>query len=156
MWTFIAAFLGLGSVSLMNAVLYGRVFAFPFLMMSFGASAVLLYGVPTSPLSQPRNFVGSHVIAAFVGNTLRIIFGKATYVAAPLSVAISLLLFQLTKTVHPPGGATALIAIFTAPLPLHGYLFVFFPALTGALLMLFVAVVVNNIAVTRQYPLNWW
>lgn len=137
------------------------------LIGSFGATAVLLYGTPSVPMAQPRNLVGGHVLGAFVGVSMRLIFkaifGVTAYGAAGLwaacglAVALSINIMQLTGTMHPPGGATALIAVMGGK-AIHalGYWYVLMPALAGAVLMLVVALVVNNLAPTRRYPVYWW
>lgn len=64
---------------------------------------------------------------------------------------------HLTSTLHPPGGATALIAVIGGE-SVHklGYLYVVMPAALGAGVMLVVALIVNNIPKTRKYPEFWW
>jgi CBS-domain-containing membrane protein len=61
-----------------------------------------------------------------------------------------------TKTLHPPGGATALIAVIGSQ-KIHdlGYLYAVIPVGTGALLMLVVALLVNNLSANRKYPEFW-
>jgi CBS-domain-containing membrane protein len=64
---------------------------------------------------------------------------------------------QLTETTHPPGGATALLAVTTEPLlPWSNFLFILMPALSGACVMLLVALIINNMAPKRTYPCFWW
>jgi CBS-domain-containing membrane protein len=64
---------------------------------------------------------------------------------------------QLTHTLHPPGGATALIAVIgSGELHSLGWSYAFFPVATGCLLMLLIAVLINNLARHRRYPLHWW
>ena len=82
-----------------------------FLIGSFGASAVLVYGVPMAEFSQPRNVIGGHVLSAFVGVTLYQIFGFESIWVCPLAVSLAIVAQQSTRTVHPSGGATALIAV---------------------------------------------
>ena len=89
---------------------------------SFGASAVLIYGELKSPLAQPRNFVGGHLFSSIVGVIIKLVLtytGKAQEWLQPwacaLSVATAIFVMHLTRTTHPPGGATALIAV-TSPL----------------------------------------
>jgi CBS-domain-containing membrane protein len=78
-------------------------------------------------------------------------------VACALAVALAIVAMQLTETTHPPGGATALLAVTTQPLlPGAHFLFIAMPVLTGALTMLVVALVVNNMAPKRTYPCCWW
>jgi CBS-domain-containing membrane protein len=125
-----------------------------FLVGSFGASSVLIYGVINSPLAQPRNLIGGHLISAVVGVTVNYLVGE-TWVAAALAVSIAIVLMQITKTLHPPGGATALIAIIGSDkIKALGYSYVLSPVLTGVVILLFVALIFNNTTSHRRYPLN--
>lgn len=153
-WTFLGAFLGIGLIGLLSQYQVAPVDA-PLLIGSFGASSVLIYGVINSPLAQPRNLIGGHVLSAFIGVTIHHLVPQELWLAAALAVSLSIVGMQITKTLHPPGGATALIAIIGSPqLKALGYWYVLAPVLTGALLLLLVAVVVNKLAPTRHYPLN--
>ncbi len=79
------------------------------------------------------------------------------WLAAALAVSLSIAVMHATKTLHPPGGATALIAVISGPKVYNlGYLYVLMPAASGALVMLLVALLVNNLAPTRRYPEFWW
>jgi CBS-domain-containing membrane protein len=126
------------------------------LIGSFGASAVLIYGAVQSPLAQPRNLVGGHVLSAAVGVACQQLLPEAQWLAAPLAVATAIALMHLTATLHPPGGATALIAVMGGG-PIHslGFVYVAVPVAAGALVMLAIALVVNNIPRTRRYPQFW-
>ncbi|ORX82307.1 HPP-domain-containing protein [Basidiobolus meristosporus CBS 931.73] len=161
-WSFIASFVGVGFVAALSY--HADLFVshqLPTMVGSFGASAVLIYGVIDSPLAQPRSFVGGHVISAFVGVSIgkicTAIFARPDnfmWLQAALSVSIAIVAMQITRTVHPPGGATALIAVTSGPkISDLGYLYMAMPILFGAVLMLFVALIFNNLA--RQYPLYW-
>jgi CBS domain-containing membrane protein len=154
LWTFLGAFLGIGLIGLLSQYQVAPVDA-PLLIGSFGASSVLVYGVINSPLAQPRNLLGGHVLSAFIGVTIHRLIPEELWLAAALAVSLAIVGMQITKTLHPPGGATALIAIIGSPkLKALGYWYVVTPVLTGALLLLLVAVVVNKLAPTRHYPLN--
>lgn len=128
-----------------------------FLVGSFGATAVLLYGVPNSSFSQPRNMVGGHIISAIVGVSCSLLLSAMPALAAAMAVSIAILLMHLTRTIHPPGGATAIIAVIGSE-EIHrmSYLYVLTPIATGALIMLIVALLVNNISSHRQYPDYWF
>lgn len=128
-----------------------------FLIGSFGASAVLLYGIPLSPFAQPRNLIGGHVLSAIVGVTCYLILQDAPGLAASLAVGIAIGVMHLTRTLHPPGGASALIAVVGSS-HVHdlGYWYVVAPVAVGALIMLLVALIVNNMANSRHYPEYWW
>jgi CBS-domain-containing membrane protein len=124
---------------------------------SLGASAVLVYGAIRSPFAQPRNLVGGHVISGLVGVACFQLFGEISWLAAPLAVSLAIAAMLVTKTVHPPGGATALIAVIGGP-KVHalGFLYPFVPAGLGALILLAVALLINNISRDRSYPAYWF
>jgi CBS-domain-containing membrane protein len=123
---------------------------------SLWASAVLVYGAVRSPLAQPRNLIGGQIISAFVGVTSWQLLSGEPWLAQAVAVATAIALMHLTKTLHPPGGATALIAVIGSE-EIHaiGYLYVLIPATIGPLVLLAVALVVNNIPATRRYPEIW-
>ncbi|MEF8822667.1 MAG: HPP family protein [Desulfohalobiaceae bacterium] len=155
LWSWIGAFLGIAAV----AWIHSRLLAQSDLVMiigSFGASAVLIYGAIRSPLAQPRNLVGGHVISAVIGVACFQLLGASIWLAAAVAVATAIAVMHLTKTLHPPGGATALIAVIGSE-SIHnlGYLYALIPAGTGAVIMLLVALLVNNIPRSRYYPEFW-
>ncbi len=81
------------------------------------------------------------------------IFSGTLWLAAALAVSVSIALMHMTRTLHPPGGATALIAVIgSSKIHALGYMYAFVPVIAGAFLMLFVALVVNNIPSTRAVP----
>src|ERR1700722_17327374 len=82
-----------------------------FLIGSFGASAALLYGAPHSDFAQPRNLFVGQLVAATVGVTAYKLLGSHVGLAAALAVATTIVILQLTHSLHPPAGATALIAV---------------------------------------------
>ncbi len=155
-WSWLGSFLGIAAV----AAIHYRYFAGTDLVLiigSFGASAVLIYGAIKSPLAQPRNLLGGHILSALIGVTMVKICGPYLWLAAALAVSISIAVMHATKTLHPPGGATALIAVISGPqIHLMGYFYVLMPVATGAALMLLVALLINNLAPHRRYPEFWW
>lgn len=148
----IGAFLGIGLVGLLADAL-------PMLHLlligSFGASAVLLYGAPQAPFSQPRNLFGGHLISAAVGVACFRYLPDVSVLQEAAAVATAIALMMLTHTIHPPGGATALIAVIGSD-AVHalGWAYLF-PVLMGALLLLLVAIVVNNLFEPGSYPDRW-
>jgi len=124
-----------------------------YLIGSFGASSVLVYGIIQSPFSQPRNLVGGHLISAFIGVTVHKLAPDIIWIAAPLAVSLAIIFMQITKTLHPPGGATALIAVIGSDkIKALGYMYVLSPVLVGVLILLLTALVFNNMTSSRTYP----
>lgn len=155
LWSWTGAFLGISTVALISYKFLEGI-GLTMIIGSFGASAVLIYGAIKSPLAQPRNLIGGHVLSAVVGVTSYHMFGVHIWFAAAAAVATAIAVMHATKTLHPPGGATALIAVIGGE-SVHrlGYLYAIFPAGTGATIMLLVALLVNNIPKTRRYPEFW-
>lgn len=148
------AFVGIGLIGLLNRYVFGPTDTM-LLVGSFGASSVLIYGVINSPLAQPRNLIGGHVISAIIGVTVQKLAGGEMWLASALAVSLAIVGMQMTKTLHPPGGATALIAtVGSVQLKALGYWYVLMPVLLGVLLLLAVALVFNNVTATRSYPAN--
>ena len=128
----------------------------PLLIGSFGASAVLAFGAARSPLAQPRNMVGGHFLSALVGVSSAMLIPDITWLASCLAVATAIAVMLLSKTLHPPGGATALIAVIGGEgIRELGWTYAFVPCLCGALILLLVALVVNNIPRHQCWPLFW-
>ena len=114
----------------------------PYLIASFGATAVLIYGAPKAPFSRPKNVFFGHLFSAIIGVTIACIFdGLGIYadhypVAIALAVALAIIIMMITGTIHPPGGATALTCV------LNGYFgaeFIIRPVMLGVLLMMIIA-----------------
>lgn len=153
-WTFLGSFVGIGLIGFLNSK-YFTAYDNLFLIGSFGASSVLIYGIINSPLAQPRNLIGGHVICAVVGVTCHKLVPDLLWLSAALSVAWAIVLMQITKTLHPPGGATALIANIGSPkIQALGYFYVLSPVLSGVLILFLVALVFNNVTPHRKYPRN--
>lgn len=124
---------------------------------SMGATAVLVYGAPRSPFAQPRAVIGGHMVSALVGVACQQLLPDAPELAATLAVSTAIAAMHLTRTLHPPGGATALIAVIgSGQLKALGFGYALAPAGLGAAALVAVAVVVNNLASTRKYPEAWW
>jgi len=152
-WSFAGSFVAIGIIAFLQTKIHIPKYENIFLIGSFGASSVLVYGVIQSPFSQPRNLVGGHVAGALVGVTIAQTLPDIIYLTAPLAVSVTIILMKMTKTIHPPGGATALIAVIgSAKIKSLGYIFVLFPVLSGSLIMLVVALVFNNMTKNRKYP----
>jgi CBS-domain-containing membrane protein len=156
-WSWVGAFLGIASVSLIHYNILTERADQIMLIGSFGASAVLIYGAVKSPLAQPRNLLGGHVLSALIGVFFYKVFHDQMWLAASLAVATAVAVMHATKTLHPPGGATALIAVMGGE-KIHalGYLYAVVPVGLGALTMLCIALLTNNIPKNRRYPEFWF
>jgi len=154
-WSWLGGFLGICLVAYLNEAMMegtGKVL----LVGSFGASAVLIFGAIKSPLAQPPNLVGGHVISAVIGVAAYKLLPGHTWLASGLAVATAIAAMHATKTLHPPGGATALIAVIGGEKLHHlGYTYAILPVGGGALIMLVVALLFNNIPKHRRYPEFW-
>lgn len=154
-WSWFGSLLGIGIITYLDSAVF-RGYELVLLIGPAGASAVLVFGAVRSPLAQPRNLVGGHVISAIVGVSAGKLFGYNIVLAASLAVSISIALMHLTKTLHPPGGATALIAVIGGEqIRSMGILYVVFPAALSSLILLAAAVLFNNLIGSRKYPDHW-
>lgn len=145
-WSWMGAFLGIMATSYPATLTHSSLLIAP-----FGATCVLIFGVPDSPLAQPRNVIGGHCIATLISLTLLHLFGDAWWVMAA-AVATSIGIMQLTGTLHPPAGATPLVVIMTKA----SWSFFFIPVLLGALILVTCALLFNNLARDRSYPKYWF
>lgn len=159
LWSGFGAFVGIYLIAI-----FGYYFSMEnnfFLLGSFGASAVLIYGAPQADFSQPRNILGGHVLSACVAVLLLKFCSPffSTELLCALSVSISIMVMHFSRTMHPPGGATALIYIMgNEHIHSLGWLYPMTPIGLGAIIMLLVALLVNNFSQNskRHYPTYWW
>jgi CBS-domain-containing membrane protein len=155
LWSWFGAVIGVGICGYLSAT-YFEPRDLTLLIGSFGASAVLVYAAVKSPLAQPRNLVGGHIIAGLIGVACYKFFGGTIWIAGSLAASLAIVAMLLTKTLHPPAGATALIAVIGGD-KIHnlGFLYALVPAGLGAVVLLIVALLVNNLSKNRRYPEYW-
>jgi CBS-domain-containing membrane protein len=156
LYSFFGGFLGIGLCSYLSYFFF-EPRDLVLLIGSMGASAVLVYGAIKSPLAQPRNLIGGHVISGIVGVLSFQLFQGNVILASAVAVSLAITVMALTRTIHPPGGATALIAVIGGD-KIHnlGFLYPFVPAGAGALVLLLGALFTNNIVRSRKYPEYWF
>ena len=123
-----------------------------YIIPSMGASAVLLFAAPHSPLAQPWNVFGGHLISAAVGVTCAQ-FIPAVGIAAAASVGLAIAAMYYARCVHPPGGATALAAVIGG-VHIHalGFAYIIAPVLVNTVIILIVALLFNYLFKWRRYP----
>ncbi|MBD2198845.1 MULTISPECIES: HPP family protein [Calothrix] len=144
-WSWLGSFIGIAATGYLSAKTGS-----PLLMAPFGATSVLIFAVPDSPLAQPRNVIGGNLIGALVSLTILHLFGSEPW-AMGMAVATAIGIMQFTHTLHPPSGAIALVVMMTKA----QWQFLLTPALEGSVILLLCAVVFNNLAQERSYPKHW-
>lgn len=117
---------------------------------SFGATCVLAFGFPDVPFSQPRHIIGGHFISSLIGLTMLQLVGPSWWGMA-LATALAIMAMMALGIVHPPAGSNPVIVYLTQPT----WGFLLFPTLTGALIVLTVALFYNNLTRRTRYPKYW-
>lgn len=112
-----------------------------------GASAVLIFALPASPLAQPWPVIGGNTLCAVVGVWCAQLIPEPA-LAAPLAVAAAISLMFMLRCLHPPGGAVALLAVLTHSRELH---FALMPVLVNSTLMVAIGAFYNTLT-GRRYP----
>jgi CBS-domain-containing membrane protein len=120
------------------------------LLGSFAASALLVFAYPDSPFCQPRNVIIGHLIGALSG-LLFLQFCHVSWWCDALAVGTAIGAMKLTRTVHPPACSNPLIVFALKP----GWTFLLFPTLTGAVLIVLVALVYHNLRREARWPKYW-
>lgn len=109
------------------------------LMAPFGATAVLVFGVPDSPLAQPKNVILGHFITVIIG-VLFVMFLPVSPWSLGLATGLAVTVMLVTKTTHPPAGANPILIMLAG----KGMMFLVFPVLLGAVIIVMIGQVVNN------------
>ncbi len=149
-----------GFVGIAAILVVTRMFLSPYgttmLVASMGASAVLLFAVPHGALSQPWPLLAGHLVSALIGVACAKLL-PAGALAAPAAVGLAVLAMHYLRCIHPPGGATALVAVIGGPeIRSLGFDFVVAPVLLDASILLGCAVLFNSLFRWRRYPAPWW
>ncbi|KAK2734892.1 hypothetical protein FQN55_002461 [Onygenales sp. PD_40] len=160
LWAVVGVFCGLSIVAAVTMhvpIFQERV---PIIIIaSFGAAAVLEFCAIDSPFAQPRNAFFGQLFAAVVGVGITKLFAmnphadSIYWISGSVACAVVVGIMSLTKTVHPPAGATALLASIHGETRLLGWVLVPMVVL-GSALILATALLINNIQ--RRFPVYWW
>lgn len=126
----------------------------PFVVASIGASAVLVFAVPASPFAQPWSVVGGYVVSAASGVlAVHLLPGSGLVPATALAAGLAIFGMLALRCLHPPGGAVALFAVLGGePVRALGWHYVLSPVLANGVLLVAVALLVNNLLPGRHYP----
>lgn len=144
---------GLGAMFCITALAsLGDLFGFGFwLMAPFGASMVLVFGLPESPLAQPRNIVLGHLLTAVIG-LLVVSYMDVNSWTLGMAVGLAVALMILSQTTHPPAGANPLLIMLTG----QGWEFLLIPVALGSVVIVIFALVYNRVICGKNYPLRWF
>lgn len=118
----------------------------PLLIAPFGASCVLLFSLPASPLSQPINVIGGHLVATLVGLIIRLCFPNSWWALA-IAVGLAIALMSALRVTHPPAGADPLVVFAASP----DFSFLLTPVLTGTLSLVVIALLFHRLS-GNVYP----
>ncbi|EAU41233.1 CBS domain containing membrane protein [Fulvimarina pelagi HTCC2506] len=147
----IGALCGIAVTGFATLLVLGPETIVPLLVAPMGASAVLLFAVPSSPLAQPWSIMGGNVSAALVGIACRMSISDPL-LAASVAVCLAIALMFVLRCLHPPGGAVAVTAVFAGPsADALGFSFAAVPIGLNSVLLLSVALVFNQLT-GRRYP----
>ncbi|HEX5934267.1 MAG TPA: HPP family protein [Pseudorhizobium sp.] len=145
------ALIGILLTGLLSRMALGETSSFPLLIAPMGASAVLLFAAPSSPLAQPWSILGGNLVAATIGVSCALLFDDPV-IAASTAIAASIGLMLLLNCLHPPSGAVALTAVLSgSAIQDWGFWFVLSPVGLNTALLLASAYAFNN-ATGRPYP----
>ncbi|MGE8542296.1 MAG: HPP family protein [Acinetobacter sp.] len=145
----LGAFIGLTLSSFISWLALGDLNAWYIAPM--GASSVLLFAVPASPLAQPWNMVVGNSVAGVIGVTCALFIPNLTE-AFSVAVALAIILMMTTDSLHPPSGAVAITAVLGGPAVRDlGYFFVLYPVMLNSILLMFAAIVYNR-GMGKTYP----
>lgn len=136
-----------GAIAIAIVAVLGDASGVMWLMAPFGATCVLLFSVAASPLSQPANVVGGHVVSTLIGLIVVAVL-PVTWWSLALAVGLAIAAMAALRITHPPAGADPLVVMMSGV----GFDFLLFPTLIGALALVLVASVVHRIAPKTPYP----
>lgn len=117
------------------------------LMAPFGASCVILFALPDSPLAQARNVIGGHVVSTLTGLIMLHVFGNHAWTLA-VAAALSVCFMQLTRTLHPPAGADPIVVLLSGA----GWSFLATPVLAGSIVLVGLGAIYRQLLRPRVRP----
>ena len=147
----LGAFIGIGMTGLISGWAVGNLEHLPLLVAPLGASAVLLFAVPASPLAQPWSVIGGNTISALVGIAVaHLVPDKA--LGAAIAVAAAIAVMSLLRCLHPPGGAASLLGVLGGPTAVSfSFGFAFVPVALNSILLVILGLVFHRFS-RHSYP----
>lgn len=145
------ALLGIGLTGVISGYLFGQGPHLPLIVAPMGASAVLLFAVPASPLAQPWSIIGGNTISAMMG-IIAAYFIRDPIIATGVGVSLAIGAMSFTRSLHPPGGAAALTAVLGGPVVAGwGFLFPFVPVALNSCILVALGLLFHKLS-KRNYP----
>ena len=149
-WEPFRSFMG-GLIAISCLGILSNLSTYPLLIAPFGASTVLLFGAPNSPLAQPRNLIFGNLVGAISAVLCVFLLGSSSLTSG-IAVGLAIALGQACRCLHPPAGAVALLGVLLQASPI----FIFIPVLSGSLILLGIALVFHRFQKREQfYPMHW-
>jgi CBS domain-containing membrane protein len=122
-------------------------------IVPLGATCALVFGAPAAPFVQPRNVIIGNILSALIGLVVFLIFGQATWWTLSIAIGVAMAVMNATKTFHPPAAVTVLLPLLKE---ITDFTWAFIPVGVGAVIVVVIGVLYNNIYAERQYPVFWW
>lgn len=123
----------------------------PWLIASFGATMVILFALPSSPLARPKNIIAGHIITTFIGLSMLKLIGVSEW-SMGIAIGVSIFVMIVTDTIHPPAGANPLIVMLSN----QNWDFLFMPIFSGAVLIVFIGYFYHLFISKNKYPDKWY
>ena len=133
------------------AFLTEKGFVSVWLMFSFGATVFIVFVLYNLETAQPKNIFFGHLISILVGIIFNQVMGFSFY-SLGLSVGVAITLMVYLKVMHPPAASNPLVALFMD----LSYDFIFFPVVTGTIVIILMSILINRIILKRKYPTKWF
>lgn len=147
----VGSLIGISLTGFLCSILFGNDPHLPLIIAPIGASAVLLFAVPASPLAQPWSIVGGNTISALVGVAVFHVVDEPV-IAAGLAVSLAIGVMSLTRSLHPPGGAVALTTVLGGQTVWSaGFMFAFVPVALNSALLVILGICFHKFS-RRTYP----
>ncbi|MTI09554.1 HPP family protein [Curvivirga aplysinae] len=147
----VACLSGLGAMlGILGLSFTSKIMEMPLLMAPFGASCFLIFALPASPLAQPRNVIFGHFFSTMIGLLMFNIYGD-NQIAMGIAVGLAVFIMLITRTGHPPAGADPIVIFLVQP----GWHFLILPTLIGAIGLVLIALIFNNLRPNIRYPTYW-
>ncbi|MBB3461692.1 HPP family protein [Rhizobium sp. BK377] len=147
----LGALVSIALTGLLCGALFGEGSHLPLIVAPMGASAVLLFAVPASPLAQPWSIIGGNTISAIMGVAAASLI-RDPIIATGVGVSLAIAAMSFTRCLHPPGGAAALTAVLGGPVVASwGMLFPFVPVALNSCLLVVLGLVFHKLS-RHNYP----